>query len=56
MNPYTNHYYDKQNPFASGQYDGYQYIVNRYRLMVNSEYAAGVRDGQQARVVGYTKR
>ena len=51
MSPYINHYYDKKDPFASGQYDGYQHTVNRYRMIVNGKYAEGVRNGQCARAL-----
>ena len=47
--PYTNHYYDKRDPFATGQYDGYQQTVNKYRYLVTAEYARGVKDGQSFR-------
>ena len=47
--PYTNDYYDKSDRYARGQYDGYQFIVNRYLYAVSPEYRKGVQDGQAKR-------
>ena len=50
VSPYLNHYYDKSDAYAWGQYDGYQMIpVNSFKYSVNPEYAAGVKDGRRAR-------
>ena len=49
QSPYTNHYYDKIDAYKSGQYDGFQMTVNRYRFAVNGKYADGVRDGERER-------
>ena len=47
--PYLNHYYDKRDRYASGQYDGYQYMVNRYRMWASRLYRLGVWDGERQR-------
>ena len=49
INPYTNHYYDKSDAYAAGQYDGYQMTIDRFRWSVNPLYLRGVRDGQSER-------
>ena len=35
--------------YRQGVTDGYQYTVNKYRNMVNTEYHAGIERGQQLR-------
>ena len=45
--PYTNHYYDVEDSYAAGQYDGYHADSLGHRFMVNDQYHDGVKDGRR---------